>query len=369
MTTNANPPAGAEKPAEKPAAAVATKALTPIAHFRLELHKLRPQLQMALPRHVPIDRFVRILLTTVRQKPDLLDCVPETVFACIMQCAQLGLSTDQLRQEAHLVPFKNGQRNNRLECQLIVGYQGLIKLTRNTGEIKTVSARAVYAKDKFRYEYGLNERLKHIPSDEEDPGPLVAAYVIFFFKDGGKQFDVMRRKEIERIRGRSKGYQSNASRSPWTTDFDAMAIKTAIRRGQKLVPKSVDQEWKRLERADDLDRRADDGMSTPMLGPIVDVDTVDDDGFPDAGGAGGDVDHAAGGGDQASGGGPAAPAVSPAASLPEKKALARAARAARVAEADVAGRYGKASFDELTAANAEEALAFLAKMAADEAKE
>jgi len=226
---------------------------TPINNFRGVLEKMKPQIQLALPRHVSPDRMLRIVLTTVQRTPKLLECTRESLLGCIVQCAQLGLEPDGLLGHAYLIPFFNN-RQNQHECQLIVGYKGLLKLARQSGEIASISARVVHEKDVFEFEYGLEEKLRHIPSMDEDPGPLLYAYAIFRLKDGATHFDVMSFREIEAIRKRSK----SGNNGPWVTDFEEMAKKTVLRRASKMSPASIED---RMARAIALDEKADAGIS------------------------------------------------------------------------------------------------------------
>jgi recombinational DNA repair protein RecT len=119
--------------------------------------------------------------------------------------------------------------------------------------VQGVAARVVYEKDRFEYEYGLDERLVHVPSDEENPGPMTHVYAIFRFKDGGHHFDVMTTREVNRVRARSRA----AGSGPWVTDYEEMARKTVLRRASKLSPASIED---KTARAITLDERADAGI-------------------------------------------------------------------------------------------------------------
>jgi recombination protein RecT len=232
---------------------------TPINNFRDLLEKMKPQIALALPRHVDPSRMLRIVLTTVQRTPKLLDCTRESLLACIVQCAQLGLEPDGLLGHAYLIPFWNN-KEKRQECQLIVGYKGLLKLARQSGEVSSICARVVHEKDEFDYEYGLEEKLRHRPSMEDDPGPLQFAYAIFFLKDGSKHFEVMSFREIERIRMRSKA----AEYGPWSTDYEEMAKKTVLRRASKMSPASIED---RMAKAIAMDELADAGLPQGLPEP------------------------------------------------------------------------------------------------------
>ena len=184
------------------------------------------------------------------------------MLGAILQCSQMGLSPDPIMGEAHLVPFNN-RKKGVTECQLIPGFQGLMKLARNTGLISTIYAEAVYEGDEFVQEKGLNQVLKHVPSEapEREEQRLTHVYAVARFKDGGVQFVVVPRSKIDKIRERSRS-QANG---PWTTDFEAMALKTGIKQLARWLPKSAE-----LAAAVGLDNLAD--ASVPQeLGDFIET--------------------------------------------------------------------------------------------------
>src|SRR5690606_22598960 len=133
---------------------------------------------------------------------------------------------------------------NRTEVQFIVGYRGMIDLARRSGQILSIEARTVQEKDHFEVEFGLDSKVAHRPAWEvADRGALTFVYAVAKLKDGGVQFEVMSRAEIEAIRDASQGYQmakryarDGKINSPWATNFEEMAKKTVIRRLFKYLP-------------------------------------------------------------------------------------------------------------------------------------
>ncbi len=209
--------------------------------FPAMLEKFKGEIARALPRHINPDRMARIALTAFRMTPKLGECDPRSVFAAVIQSSQLGLEVG-LMGEAHLVPFKG-------QCQLIPGYTGLMKLARQSGLVQDIYAHEVRVKDKFTLKLGMERSLEHepltapggFPASDEERGEVAGFYAVAVFKDGSRTFVAMSRKEVEKIRDGSRGYQSAKQykkESVWDTDFVAMGLKTVIRRLCKFLPKS-----------------------------------------------------------------------------------------------------------------------------------
>lgn len=214
--------------------------------------KIKAQMALALPKHLTADRLARIATTEMRRVPALANCSPESFLGAIMQCAQLGLEPSNGLGQAYLIPFGNGKdKQGRANVQLIIGYRGMIDLARRSGQIVSLSARSVYEKDEFSYQYGLHEDLHHKPNEDGETGELTHVYAVAKLKDGGVQFEVMSRKQIESVRSQSKA----ANNGPWVTHFDEMAKKTVIRRLFKYLPVSIE-----IQRAAILDEKAEAGI-------------------------------------------------------------------------------------------------------------
>ena len=45
---------------------------------------IKKQLAMALPRHLTVDRLLRVAMTTIRHNRKLLDCTMESLLAAVM---------------------------------------------------------------------------------------------------------------------------------------------------------------------------------------------------------------------------------------------------------------------------------------------
>lgn len=200
------------------------------------LKQMAPAMAEALPKHMDIDRVMRLAMTTIRTTPALREADVSSLLGAVMQAAQLGLEPG-LMGHCYLLPFKNN-RKGITEVQFIIGYKGMIDLARRSGHIESIYSHAVYEKDHFEFELGLEQKLVHKPSMEDDRGKFIGAYAVARFKDGGYQFEFMPKSEIEKRKGRSKAANSNYS--PWATDYEEMAKKTVVRHMWKYLPISVE---------------------------------------------------------------------------------------------------------------------------------
>ena len=214
------------------------------------------------PKHLNPERLARLVTVAFQRNPSLAECAPVTVLGAVLQASALGLEVEDGTQRAYLVPFFN-KKKGRKEAQLIIGYRGFVSLMHNTGLIKRISAGVVHQKDRFEYELGSAPFVKHVPSDDADPGVVTHAYFAVEFINGGIQTVVMNRHQIDARRRRSQ--QSDSG--PWKNDFEAMCLKTVVREGNKLVPVTTDR-MANFHQALGLDGRASAGRAQdPILTP------------------------------------------------------------------------------------------------------
>ncbi len=240
--------------------------------------KIKAQMALALPKHMTADRLARIAATEVRKVPKLAQCDQTSFLGAIMQCAQLGLEPGSALGHAYLIPFDKNKKIDgqwvtvSTEVQFIIGYRGMIDLARRSGQIISISARTVYENDNFTYQFGLHEDLKHIPAIGSERGELTYVYAVAKLKDGGLQFEVMSKYEIDLIRAQSKASGSG----PWVSHYEEMAKKTVIRRLFKYLPVSIE-----MTRAVIADESADAGINqnnaSILTGEFDESDIIDVD--------------------------------------------------------------------------------------------
>ena len=219
-------------------AVVERKGAGEIAVVRDQFEKMGDQFHAALPAHIPVERFMRVIMTAIQNNPDLLKASRKSLFNAAMKAAQDGLLPDG--REGAMVPF-----GGDITWMPMIG--GIRKKVRNSGEIATWDVYAVYEKDAFEFELGDDPFIRHRPHLGEDRGKLIAVYSVATLKSGERSRDVMSVSEVEKIRALSKG-----KNTPWNnpTFYPEMAKKTVARRHSKVLPMSSD--------LDDLIRRDDE---------------------------------------------------------------------------------------------------------------
>ena len=238
------------------------------------LESYKAQMELALPKHLTADRMLRLTMTCIATEPKLLECTKASLVGSVIQLSQLGLEPGLLG-EAYLLPYRNNKKNC-MEAQIIPGYKGLLKLARNSGQISTITSKAVYQQDRFEYSFGLVDHLYHEPTEEAVvPGDLRAAYAVVKLKDGGIQWEVMNRREIMEVKNGSRSGNSG----PWVTHEAEMWKKTVLRRICKLLPSSVE-----LQTAIALDEAIDVGI--PQSLDVIDMEALEQQDQPEAEGIG-----------------------------------------------------------------------------------
>lgn len=106
------------------------------------------KIEAVMPKHMSSERLYQITISAINHEPKLMQCDVTTLLSCVMKCSALGLepsSVDGLGR-AYILPFNN-KKARKMEATFILGYKGMIELARRSGQIKDLSARAVYDGD------------------------------------------------------------------------------------------------------------------------------------------------------------------------------------------------------------------------------
>lgn len=229
------------------------------------LKRMGPEIQRALPKHMDADRIARIALTAVRTTPKLLECDQMSFMAAVMQSAQLGVEPNTGLGQAYLIPYGK-------QVQFQLSYKGLIDLATRSGQYKAIYAHEVYQNDEFRFSYGLNKDLIHVPSQEPNGEPI-GYYAVYHLKNGGYDFVYWTKERVDQHAQKFSQAVQKGWTSPWKTNYDAMAKKTVLKEVLKYAPKSIELQ-KTVEADSTIKTEINEDMSQVI--DVTDFSVVDD---------------------------------------------------------------------------------------------
>lgn len=196
----------------------------------LEQHKT--QIALALPKHLSADRMARIALTCFRMNPALANCEPASVFAAVIQAAQLGLEPG-LNGRCYLIPYGK-------TCQFVPGWKGLLELVNRTGRASAWTG-AIYEGQRFEYEQGDQPRLV-IPdiSNEDDPNKIAYVYAVGRVK--GADEPVIELWSMDRVKRHRDKYNKVGKRHYSFENMEMYARKVVLLQVLKYLPATPELE-------------------------------------------------------------------------------------------------------------------------------
>jgi recombination protein RecT len=174
---------------------------------------------------ITVEKLEAILARAVIDNRDLMKCDPNSLFTAMMTAAELGLSPSGHHNGAYFATYAG-------QCKLGLGYGAMIQLATRDGRIRSFKTDAVYTGDKFTVHAGTDNRIEHTPDYAARKGEPHLFYAVAFFADGGCEFEVMTRAEVDKVRQGSR----NKEAPPWKYQFNEMAKKTVLRRLMKRLP-------------------------------------------------------------------------------------------------------------------------------------
>ena len=177
--------------------------------------------------------FVNNLTALVANDKKLQECNAMSVMYAAIKATALDLPLDPNLGFAYVIPYKNNRESNT-EAQFQIGYKGFIQLAMRSGQYKTINVRDVREGEIVGEDFvSGNLYFKKLSSGRESV-PVVG-YVAFFQLVNG--FEKMMFWTVDEIKQHAMTYsktygsviKSVREASKWTTDFDAMAKKTALK--------------------------------------------------------------------------------------------------------------------------------------------
>lgn len=205
-----------------------------LVEFRQTLDMMEPQFQKALPSHLPVARFRRVIETAVQMNPRLLQCDRRSLAQACMLAAQDGLLPDG--RDGAIVMYKS---QGGFTAQWMPMIFGIRKKVHNSGELLDWNVQVVQEGDEFEFELGDNPFIRHRPSLTGGRSrPVIAAYSIATYKNGFKSREFMNIDQIEEVRRAT----SRGEKGPWSNKvfYPEMCRKTVARLHAKQLPMSTD---------------------------------------------------------------------------------------------------------------------------------
>jgi len=234
---------------------------------KLKAPSMMSALAKALPKHLPMERFLRVAMTAIRSNGDLAKAHHGSLIGSLLQMAQLGLEVNTPLGHAFLVPYWNSREGIHIVTP-IIGYKGILELAHRSGQIAAIGARVAREGDEFTYTDSFQPDFRFVRKAQAD-APLTHAWCFGTTVHQGRFLEVLNRSDVLARKARSAAAKGKRG-SPWQTDEAAMWRKTAVRAAQWQLPQSAEmQRAEALSRAEDGDTSLVDAFD-PAIADLLD---------------------------------------------------------------------------------------------------
>jgi recombination protein RecT len=232
---------------------------SPIANFSAYMDRLKPQMSLALPKHMNADRMARLAMTAFSTTPALQQCTFQSIAASIMTAAQLGLEPG-IGGQGYLIPYRD-------TCTFVPGWKGLVDLVARSGRA-TVWTGVVREGDEFDFQLGDAPFCRHRPSEDgDDTGQFTHVYAIGRVRDAAMPvIEVWSRKKVLKhlAQYNKVGGKHYANKDP--NNLEMYARKVALLQVLKYMPSSIE-----LANAIEVSHAAEAGKAAVIEGEFVTV--------------------------------------------------------------------------------------------------
>jgi len=214
--------------------------------------------------------FMASIIDLVGQDEYLQECDPKLVVAECLKAATLRLPISRSLGYAYIVPYKE---KGVAKPHFQIGYRGMIQLAIRSGQYRYINADKVYKGEKvIKDKLTGNIRIEGEPESDEVIGYI--AYIELI--NGFNKAIYWTKEEVEKHAQRFSASFGNKY-SPWSTDFDSMALKTVLRHLlSKYGIMSIEMQMALHE--DDVDTREaiieEEIKTHSNAGEIIDARTV-----------------------------------------------------------------------------------------------
>lgn len=249
-------------------AATGKTALTPVQQFSSFLDRLKPQMAVALPKHMNADRMARLALTAFSSNEELQKCSAGSIAASIMTAAQLGLEPG-INGQGYLIPYKG-------TCTFVPGWKGLVDLVARAGRA-TVWTGAVLEGDAFEYQLGDAPFCRHVPGDGDEGEQFTHVYAIGRVRDAQMPvIEVWTRAKVKKHLAQYNKVGNRHYALQNENNLQMYARKVALLQVLKYMPSSIE-----LANAIEVSHASEAGHAVTLEGDFVTVHAHESDERPE----------------------------------------------------------------------------------------
>lgn len=218
------------------------------------LTQMKPQMELALPKHLNADRMTRLALTVFSTNPNMQNCSMQSIASSIMVAAQLGLEPN-VNGQGYLIPYKE-------TCTFVPGWKGLVDLVSRSGR-GTVYTGVIYADQKYTFIDGARRDLIiHNETELDDEADITHAYAIGWVKDS--DIPVIELWSMSRILKHRDKYNKVGRRHYSYDNLEMYARKVPLLQVLKYMPCSIE-----LQNAIQISNTAEQGQSSSIIDGVV----------------------------------------------------------------------------------------------------
>lgn len=191
--------------------------------------------------------FVNNITALVTNNALLQNCEPMPLMFTALKATALDLPLDPNLGFAYIIPYKNN-RTGKTDPQFQIGYKGIVQLAIRSGQFKTINVRDVREGEITGEDFLSGELSFRMLKEDREKAPVVGYVGFFELVNGFRKMAYWTIAELEQHADKySQTYKNDKkygnTSSKWSTDFDAMAKKTALKNLlSKYAPLSVEMQ-------------------------------------------------------------------------------------------------------------------------------
>ncbi|MGE8688590.1 MAG: recombinase RecT [Achromobacter sp.] len=231
----------------------------PLAAFSHFMDRFKPQLALALPKHLTPDRMARLTLTAFSSSPQLQNCDHRSIAASIMTAGQLGLEPG-VNGQGFLVPYGR-------TCTFVPGWKGLVDLVARSGR-GTVFTGVIFRDQDYTFTDGARRDLViHNETDLDAPEDITHAYAIGWVRDAA--MPIIELWRVSKIQKHRDKYNKVGRKHYSYRDWEMYARKVPLLQVIKYMPCSIE-----VANALAVSHAAEAGRGVNIeQGIVIDMDT------------------------------------------------------------------------------------------------